>query len=151
MTTDVQCCGAGLFHDPSKPADHKTMYQIITSGIVNTPPSGMSMKMLNNSANRQLYVPQNGMRSTNAVSDTKEDMIELFGNDVSGQPRQEKKLMARRNYAIFAAYETQGYGGDEKVGPPLSLAVDFIVQGDGIYSTTSKYGPVVIPKCEYGY
>jgi len=132
------------------------MYQIITSSIVNTPPSNMVMKMLHN--NRTLYIPQNGMRSTNIPSDTKEDMIELFANDVNGQPRAEKKLLPRRNYAIFAAYETQAVVDysmpvvAEKQGTnPLSLAVDFIVQGDGIYSTTSKYGPVVIPRCEFGY
>ena len=82
-------------------------------------------------------------------------MIELFATDVNGAPRADKKLMARRNYAIFAAYEAQAIDYTmplpEKYSPPLSLAVDFIVQGDGVYSTTSKYGPVVIPRCEYGY
>ncbi|KAK6334087.1 hypothetical protein TWF696_002589 [Orbilia brochopaga] len=155
LSGDVQCCGAGLVHDPSKPGDHKTMYQIISSAIVNGPPSNMMMKLLNN--NKQLFIPQNGMRSTNAPSDTKEDMIELFATDINGTPRAEKKLMARRNFAIFAAYEAnqqveymQG-AAPEKFVPPLSLAVDFIVQGDGVYSTTSKYGPIVIPRCEYGY
>src|SRR2546429_4311285 len=129
------------------------MYQIISSGIVNTPPSNMVMRLAHN--NRQLFIPQNGMRSTNAPSDTKEDMIELFATDVNGTPRAEKKLMPRRNYAIFAAYEAQAIDYTmplpEKYSPPLSLAVDLIVQGDGVYSTTSKYGPVVIPRCEYGY
>ncbi|EPS43115.1 hypothetical protein H072_2888 [Dactylellina haptotyla CBS 200.50] len=153
LSGDVQCCGAGLVHDPSKPGDHKTMYQVISSAIVNGPPANMMMKLLNN--NRQLFIPQNGMRSTNAPSDTKEDMIELFGTDINGTPRAEKKLMARRNYTIFAAYEAQQVDyvqpQPEKYVPPLSLAVDFIIQGDGVYSTTSKYGPIVIPRCEYGY
>ncbi|KAF3186119.1 hypothetical protein TWF788_003587 [Orbilia oligospora] len=153
LSGDVQCCGAGLVHDPSKPGDHKTMYQIISSAIVNGPPSNMMMKLLNN--NKQLFIPQNGMRSTNTPSDTKEDMIELFGTDINGTPRAEKKLMARRNYTIFAAYETNQVEymqpTPEKYVPPLSLAVDFIIQGDGVYSTTSKYGPIVIPRCEYGY
>ncbi|KAK6529133.1 hypothetical protein TWF694_004347 [Orbilia ellipsospora] len=154
LSGNTQCCGAGLVHDPSKPGDHKTMYQVISSAIVNGPPANMMMKLLNN--NKQLFIPQNGMRSTNAPSDTKEDMIELFGTDINGTPRAEKKLMARRNYAIFAAYETQQVEymqahQPEKYVPPLSLAVDFIIQGDGVYSTTSKYGPIVIPRCEYGY
>ncbi|EWC46268.1 hypothetical protein DRE_04439 [Drechslerella stenobrocha 248] len=154
LSGDVQCCGAGLVHDPSKPGDHKTMYQIISSAIVNGPPAGMMMKLLNN--NRQLFIPQNGMRSTNTPSDTKEDMIDLFATDINGTPRAEKKLMARRNYTIFAAYEANQqveymHQVPEKYVPPLSLAVDFIVQGDGVYSTTSKYGPIVIPRCEYGY
>ena len=33
----VNLCGAGLVHDPSHPSDHKTMYQLISSPIVNTP------------------------------------------------------------------------------------------------------------------
>jgi len=153
LSGDVQCCGAGLVHDPSKPGDHKTMYQIIASAIVNGPPSNMVMKLLHN--NKQLFIPQNGMRSTNTPSDTKEDMIELFAADINGSPRVERKLMARRNYAIFAAYEANQMDytqqQPEKYVPPLSVAVDFIIQGDGVYTTTSKYGPIVIPRCEYGY
>ncbi|KAF3937621.1 hypothetical protein ABW19_dt0205729 [Dactylella cylindrospora] len=153
LSGDVQCCGAGLVHDPSKPGDHKTMYQIISSAIVNGPPSNMVMKLLHN--NKQLFIPQNGMRSTNAPSDTKEDMIDLFATDINGTPRVEKKLMPRRNYTIFAAYEANQVDWQmpqpEKYVPPLNLAVDFIIQGDGVYSTTSKYGPIVIPRCEYGY
>ncbi|KAL7266092.1 hypothetical protein RUND412_011375 [Rhizina undulata] len=144
ISGDVHCCGAGLVHDPSKPSDYKTMYQIISSAIVNVPPPNMVLKLLHN--NKALYVPQNGMRSTHFPSDTKEDMIELFQTDVNGQSRELKKLMGRRNYVIFCAYDAGiGMAG----GPgPLSLAVDFIVQGESAFSNTFKYGPVVIPRVE---
>lgn len=32
----------------------------------------------------------------------------------------------------------------------LSLAVDFVVQGDGAFSPPTKYGPVIIPSLEFG-
>lgn len=95
------------------------------------------------------------MRSTHSVSDTKEDMIELFVNDVHGGMKEGKKLMGRRNYAIFVAFEPQmsapNMGAKPSMGggSPISLAVDFIVQGEGMYPTV-KYGPVVVPRVEYG-
>ena len=119
----------------------------------------MVLKILHN--NKPLYVPQNGMRSTGAFSDTKEDMLEIFQTDVNGQPRELKKLMGRRNFAIFCAYDPLaldpfGAAAAASPGPKptagsLSLAVDFIVQGEGLYSTTAKYGPVVVPRLEFGY
>jgi hypothetical protein len=120
----------------------------------------MVLKILHN--NKPLYVPQNGMRSTGAFSDTKEDMLEIFQTDVNGQPRELKKLMGRRNYSIFCAFDPlmlDPYGAAAAAAPPgakpspgaLSLAVDFIVQGEGLYSNTAKYGPVVVPRVEFGY
>lgn len=97
------------------------------------------------------------MRGTHSVSDTREDMIELFQTDVLGGVKEGKKLMGRRNFAIFGAFEPQagmnmsgakpGMQGSQ--GPPLSLAVDLIVQGEGMYPTV-KYGPIVVPRLEYG-
>ncbi|KAL7266177.1 hypothetical protein RUND412_011287 [Rhizina undulata] len=144
ISGDVHCCGAGLVHDPSKPSDYKTMYQIISSAIVNVPPPNMVLKLLHK--NKALYVPQNGTGSTTKPSDTKEDMIELFQTDVNGQSRKLNKLMGRRNYAVFCAHDA-GIGMAGGSGP-LSLAVEFIVQGEDGLSNTYKYGPVVIPRVE---
>lgn len=92
------------------------------------------------------------MRSTHTPSDTKEDMMEIFQADVTGQVRELKKLMGRRNYTIFVGFDAQPPGQfDTMKAPPLSLAVDFIVQGEGPYGPTVKYGPVVIPRVEYGH
>ncbi|KAL9605604.1 MAG: hypothetical protein Q9179_001221, partial [Wetmoreana sp. 5 TL-2023] len=101
----VDCCGAGLVHDPAKPSDHKTMYQIISASVVNTPPSHYVLKLLHN--NKPLYVPANGHRSTNAPSDTKEDMMEIFQQEPDGRPREMKKLMGRRNYVAVVAYDPE--------------------------------------------
>jgi hypothetical protein len=150
----VNACGAGLVHDPAKPQDHKTMYQIISSAVVNAPPSGYVLKLLNQ--NKPLYLPANGHRSTHTPSDTKEDMMEIFGQDVNGQPREAKRLMGRRNYVACVAFDPDivGAGFGHNAGPQgpgkLSLAIDFMVQGDGGYNGAVKYGPVIIPSLEFG-
>lgn len=160
--TDVNCAGAGLVHDPTHPGDHKTMYQVITSPIVSAPQSTYVLKLLHNQ--KTLYVPQNGQKSTHEVSDTKEDMMEIFHTDASGAGRELKKLMGRRNYVAVIAYDHDAIMAQSQ-GPfspnpslhsqqqglsKLSLAVDFVVQGDGAFTATTKYGPVIIPHLEYG-
>jgi len=151
----VNTCGAGLVHDPSHPSDHKTMYQLISSSVVNTPPPSYVMKLLNN--NKPLYIPPNGQRSTpQQPTDTKEDMMEIFSHDVNGQPTNNRKLMARRNYVAVVVYDpeivngTFGQTGMNRGSGKLSLAADFLVQGEGAYGNVVKFGPVVVPSLEYG-
>ncbi len=140
------------------------MYQIISSSVVAAPPANYVLKMLHN--NKLLYVPANGHKSTHAPSDTKEDMMEIFQADTNGGAREMKKLMGRRNYVAFVAYDPNeipgmggGVGGSMYAGSinsgsqglsKLSLAVDFVVQGDGPTSGPTKYGPVIIPSLEFG-
>jgi len=135
------------------------MYQVISSGVVAAPPPSYVLKMLHN--NKPLYVPQNGARTTYQVSDTKEDMMEIFQTDTNGGVREMKKLMGRRNYVAFVAYDPEainGMGGGAAMNgghagtglAKLSLAVDFVVQGDGGFSPPTKYGPVIIPNLEFG-
>ncbi|KAM3066852.1 hypothetical protein ACMFMG_006999 [Clarireedia jacksonii] len=158
LSGDVNCCGAGLVHDPSHPSDHKTMYQIISSAVVAAPPPSYVLKMLHN--NKPLYVPLNGVKTTNQVSDTKEDMMEIFQTDTNGGPRDMKKLMGRRNYVAFVAFDPDAMMGQMSANgsmhsgnaglSKLSLAVDYVVQGDGGFSPPTKYGPVIIPSLEFG-
>ncbi|KHN96312.1 Fso1-like protein [Metarhizium album ARSEF 1941] len=159
LSGDVAASGAGLVHDPTHPSDHKTMYQIISSPIVSAPQGGYILKLLHNQ--KTLYVPKNGQKSTHQVSDTKEDMMEIFHTDASGVSRELKKLMGRRNYVTFLAYDQEmanqvpfspnpSIGSSQQGLSKLTLAVDFVVQGDGAYTATTKYGPVVIPHLEYG-
>ncbi|KAK2601708.1 hypothetical protein QQS21_004696 [Conoideocrella luteorostrata] len=162
LSGDVAASGAGLVHDPTHPSDHKTMYQIISSPIVSAPQGGYILKLLHNQ--KTLYVPKNGQKSTHEVSDTKEDMMEIFHTDASGAARELKKLMGRRNYVAFVAYDQEAAANQQVPFSPnpsissgsqhglskLSLAVDFVVQGDGAYTATTKYGPVIIPHLEYG-
>lgn len=161
LSGSVNVCGAGLVHDPSHPSDHKTMYQLITSAIVNAPSPSYVIKLLHN--NKTLYVPQNGHRSNpNAQSDTKEDMMEIFAADVDGRPREMRRLMGRRNYLACVAYDPEvvqgafssnggGQGqGQGQGGGTLSLAADFMVQNEGSFGQPMKYGPVIIPSVSWG-
>ena len=91
--------------------------------------------------------------------------MEIFHSDASGTQRELKKLMGRRNYAAFVAYDQEAMNQNQPPFSPnpsvassqqqqglskLSLAVDFVVQGDGAYTTPTKYGPVIIPHLEFG-
>ncbi|CAD6504041.1 BgTH12-05778 [Blumeria graminis f. sp. triticale] len=157
VSGDVGCSGAGLVHDPSHPGDYKTMYQVIASPIIAAPAPNVLLKMLHN--NKTLYVPVNGQKTSNAVSDTKEDMMEIFQSDTNGVARDMKKLMGRRNYVTFTVYSpmdfvptnqiaTTPHGSQKKVIERLCLAIDFVVQDDGNYVAPTKYGPVIIPNLE---
>ncbi|KAH7328757.1 Fso1-like protein [Stachybotrys elegans] len=167
LSGDVNAAGAGLLHDPTHPGDHKTMYQIISSSIVAAPQSNYVLRLLHNQ--KTLYVPKNGQKSTHEVSDTKEDMMEIFHTDASGAARELKKLMGRRNYVSFVGFDQEAVAQAQAQAQmpfspnpsinsqnqqsglsKLSLAVDFVVQGDGAYTATTKYGPVIIPHLEFG-
>lgn len=140
------------------------MYQIISSPIVAAPQSNYVLKLLHNQ--KTLYVPQNGKKSTHEVSDTKEDMMEIFHTDASGASRELKKLMGRRNYVAFVAYDQEAASQIQQTPfspnpsltsqqqqqglSKLSIAVDFVVQGDGAFTAPTKYGPVIIPHLEFG-
>lgn len=153
----VNVCGAGLVHDPSQPSDHKTMYQLIASPVVNTPPPSYVLKLLHSNT-KPIYIPANGHRSSPQPTDTKEDMMEIFQTDVSGQNREHRKLMARRNYVAIVAYDPETVastpfspaGVAHSPKGKLSLAADFMVQGEGAYANVVKYGPVIVPSLEHG-
>lgn len=137
------------------------MYQIITSPIVAAPAANYILKMLQHS-NKAHYVPPNGQKSSShdtAITDTKEDMMEIFHTDASGSPRELKKLMGRRNYVAVVAYDPEAIAATQYAASihsgnaglsKLSLAVDFVVQGDGAFTAPTKYGPVIVPHLEFG-
>ncbi|RAL08679.1 WW domain protein [Aspergillus homomorphus CBS 101889] len=152
----MNACGAGLVHDPAHSSNHKTMYQLISSPVVNSPPPSYIMKMLH-SNNKPLYIPANGHRSTpSQPTDTKEDMMEIFQSDVTGQSREHRKLMGRRNYVAIVAYDPDavntmyGQAVASHGSGKLNLAADFMVQGDGTFGAVVKYGPVIVPSLEPG-
>lgn len=83
--------------------------------------------------------------------------MEIFQTDVTGQPREYRKLMGRRNYAAVVAYDPEAvsaaYGQVNHTSQgagKLNLAVDFMVQGEGLYPTVAKYGPVIVPSLGQG-
>jgi hypothetical protein len=91
----------------------------------------MVIRLLHNK--QELYLPEHPPPAVpSKVTDTKEEMIEFFDQDVTGQKLTLKKLMPRRNYAIC---EGDDYGG---------LMWRLIVQGEG-QSGTQIYGPLMVP------
>ena len=83
--------------------------------------------------------------------------MEIFVHDVTGQPKEQRKLMGRRNYVAIVAYDPETVNGTfgrtdmrGSEGARLSLAADFMVQGEGAYGNVVKFGPVVIPSLEFG-
>lgn len=86
--------------------------------------------------------------------------MEIFHTDASGSARELKKLMGRRNYVSFMAYDPEAIPGTQYSASianghsqglsKLSLAVDYVVQGDGAFTTSTKYGPVIVPHLEFG-
>lgn len=83
-------------------------------------------------------------------------MMEIFQAEADGRAREQKRLMGRRNYVALVAYDpevVQGTYGRTDMGRGsgrLSLAADFMVQGEGGYGGVNKYGPVVVPSLEFG-
>ncbi|CCF39380.1 hypothetical protein CH063_10230 [Colletotrichum higginsianum] len=90
-------------------------------------------------------------------------MMEIFHTDASGSSRELKKLMGRRNYLAVVAYDPEAVPGQQQQPQQqqpqqqqqqglqkLSLAVDFVVQGDGAFTAPTKYGPVIVPHLEFG-
>jgi len=135
LSGDVHCCGVGYFYDPQYPMDHKLMFQIITSAIVDVPPPAMVIKLLHN--NQRFYLPPlQGSGNTKQQSDTKEEMMDLFAKDVDGRDLGNmRKLLPRRNYALCR-------GGDGGV------QVWEICVESGRGSETVKYGPIIIPRLQ---
>jgi len=130
----ARCCGVGYLYDPQAPQDHKMMFQIITSAIVDAPPQNMVIKLLHNQ--NQYYIPaMNSSANTKSKSDTKEEMMELFARDVDGKALSLKKLLPRRNYVICR-------GGDQ------STLVWELCAERGKGSETIKYGPIVVPRLQ---
>ena len=82
--------------------------------------------------------------------------MEIFTQDVTGATREMKRLMGRRNYAACVAFDPEVVSGAFGQTTPgtgagkLSLAIDFMVQGEGTFTGPMKYGPVIVPSLEYG-
>jgi hypothetical protein len=95
---DVHLCAIGQFYSNKKlgipkDQDHRYMPNIISSAIVNTPPSDMVADVLNK---------RNRVHHLDAATD--EDMIAMFPEDVDNKPRNNKHLLPRRNWCSIREY-----------------------------------------------
>ena len=93
---DVHCCGIGRFqsrgsHRSLPIHDAKLMYQIISSAIVNVPPSEMAIRIAHMFKTKW-----------NPVENTEEELIDFFErNPENGKELSHKKLRPNRNWCYF--------------------------------------------------
>lgn len=95
---DVHLGAIGQFYSNPKlkvpkDQDYRYMTNIISSAIVNAPPPDMLADILNK---------RNKIHHFDA--DTEEDMIPIFTHDVDGKPRNNKRLLNRRNWCSIREY-----------------------------------------------
>lgn len=95
---DVHLAAIGQFYSNpklgiAKDHDFRYMPNIISSAIVNTPPPDTLADILNK---------RNRVHHMDAETD--EDMIPIFTHDVNGKPRNNKRLLNRRNWCSIRPY-----------------------------------------------
>lgn len=98
LSGDVHLGAIGQFHSNPKlkipkDRDHRYMPNIISSAIVNTPPSDMLADILNK---------RNKTHHLDRYTD--ENMIPMFTHDVDGKKRNNKHMLPRRNWCSIREY-----------------------------------------------
>jgi hypothetical protein len=90
----------------SKVNDHRYMPNIISSAIVNTPPPNAMADILNK---------RNKIHHLDL--DTDEDMYPIFETDVDDTPRNNKRLLPRRNYCIITPHDPSADSAELELKP----------------------------------
>ncbi|KXN82589.1 hypothetical protein AN958_02440 [Leucoagaricus sp. SymC.cos] len=99
LSGDVHCAAVGVLktHKPNKKEpevpidiDHRYMINVVTSAIVNTPPPGGVLTMVNSLSTKT--------HKTLHYAETDECMMPLFGTDTDGSSRKQKYVMGKRNW-----------------------------------------------------
>lgn len=101
---------------PHKEGDGRYMACVISSAIANRPPAGKVADIMNRvDRGRTHYV---GRR-------TGEKMVGVFGTDVDGRVRRNRRLLPRRNYCEISDTGTEGLNGiGEKTGERKEEGLD---------------------------
>ncbi|KAI9796864.1 MAG: hypothetical protein M1833_005913 [Piccolia ochrophora] len=99
LSGDVQLAAVGQFYSKSKfglPKDRDYRYipNIVSSAIANAPPPDMIADALNK---------RDKVHSLD--EETEESMIPLFTHDIDGSPRNNKRLLPRRNWCSIRLYQ----------------------------------------------
>jgi len=92
---DVHCCAVSRFQTKKKATsaknDHRLMYQIISSAIVNLPPSPMAIRLAHLFQTKWTPLDQ-----------TQEELIDFFHNDpFDGSRLSHRKIRSNRNWCYF--------------------------------------------------
>ncbi|KAI9684088.1 MAG: hypothetical protein M1829_003358 [Trizodia sp. TS-e1964] len=98
LSGDVHLAAVGQFYSNPKlglpkDRDHRYMPNVISSAIVNAPPPEIMGDILNK-RNKIHHLDD----------ETDEDMIPLFSHDVDGKPRNNQRLLPRRNWCSIKEY-----------------------------------------------
>ncbi|KAL4751760.1 hypothetical protein BDW72DRAFT_212541 [Aspergillus terricola var. indicus] len=99
LSGDVHLAAVGQFYsnpglNTPKDKDYRYMPNIISSGIADAP----TTEMISDTLNRRNQVHH-------MDSNTDEDMIPIFTHDVNNKPRNNKRLLPRRNWCSIRLYE----------------------------------------------
>ncbi|CAZ84450.1 unnamed protein product [Tuber melanosporum] len=129
---DVHLAGIGQFFSSPKlhiprENDHRYMPNVISSAIVNTPPPNAMADVLNK---------RNKVHHLNHETD--EDMCPIFYTDVDGKPRNNKRLLPRRNYAIIREYSAAIAPLSETAQPPVKRSTFSKIKGATFGSNKSN-------------
>jgi hypothetical protein len=135
---DVHLGAIGQFYSNPKlnipkDRDHRYMPNVISSAIVNAPPPDRVADLLNQ-RNKVHHLDKN----------TDEDMIPIFTHDVNGKPRNNKRLLNRRNWCSIREYDP------ELTPPPTPDGASFDGSPDppkrgGLFRRLSSRGPRYAP------
>lgn len=101
LSGDVHLGAVGQFYSNKllglpKDQDHRYMPNVVSSAIVNTPPSDMVADVLNK-RNKIHHLDE----------DTDEDMMPMFPEDVNNKSRNNKHLLPRRNWCSLREYKPE--------------------------------------------
>ncbi|ETW85467.1 hypothetical protein HETIRDRAFT_32709 [Heterobasidion irregulare TC 32-1] len=108
LSGDVHCAAVGVLKtlkkkktpDVQPAADHRYMINVVTSAIVNTPPPGGVLTMVNALSTKT--------HRTMHYADTDETMLPLFDKEPDGSNSKSKYVMGRRNWCSIVRDATNG-------------------------------------------
>ncbi|KAJ3054680.1 hypothetical protein HK097_001160, partial [Rhizophlyctis rosea] len=114
---DVHVCGFSRFVNPSSPEDHRLMYTIISSAIVNVPPPNGVLTMLHKNINTHKLDEQ-----------TQEEMVKNMFEDKS------MVLVGRRNWSVV--------WGNPSGGLDMEMRIEWEQAGKKIAGTRMSIPPL---------
>ncbi|TIA92650.1 hypothetical protein E3P81_01381 [Wallemia ichthyophaga] len=102
LSGDVHAAAVGRTYSKKKEPtkDHKLMFNVVTSAIVNTPPPPVAAKVVN-------YLATKKHKSLHYIK-TEEDAVKLFQVDTNGEESDYPYVMPRRNWTSIEFDESTG-------------------------------------------
>lgn len=139
LAGDVHCGTVGRLFNPERETDHRLMYQVVSSAVVNAPPPDIVLKKVHGSCAKGNAKPT---KYGDDGVDTHEEMIELFATDVDGEsaPGPGKKLMGRRNWCSIRRASAGGGGDADAEDDEDKLDFCLMVENENWRDPSVPYG-----------